>query len=277
MPMPENFPEIDGLRLIALDCLMISDPQEKVAATLALQEALEAGDEIPPKSEPLKPKRVEVPGRPDKPALIDGKDVPRRALGSSEGRVALLHALAHIEFNAINLALDAAYRFHHMPKEFVVDWLRIAAEEATHFTLVADRLQALGSFYGAMPAHNGLWDMAVRTDHDVMVRMALVPRVLEARGLDVAPPMIKRLRQVGDNTSAEILAIIYRDEIGHVKIGNRWFITLCQERGLKPQQTFVALLKEYTHGFIRGPFNKEARSLAGFTDPELQALEELDV
>ena len=253
---------------------MNTNVAEKTAETLGLQEIFDTG-ERPQSRGDFAVRRLPVPGRPVKPELIDGKNVPRRALGKTEGRIALLHALAHIEFNAINLALDAVYRFE-MPDAFAGDWLQIAAEEAYHFNLIETRLQSLGSFYGAMPAHNSLWDMAVRTDHDVMVRMALVPRVQEARGLDVAPPMIKRLRQVGDSESADILEIIYRDEIGHVKIGNHWFLKLSEERGLDPSSTFTALLKEYTHGFLRGPFNRDARIQAGFSETELKALEMLD-
>lgn len=272
--MPIVSPESTGVRMRALHCLQIRNPEQKAENTLALRSAFD-GDELHIEKATLQAQSIAVPGRPDRPVLIDGKDVPRRGLGHPSGRVALLHALAHIEFNAINLALDAVYRFN-MPDDFVRDWLKIAAEEAYHFTLIAKRLKILDSFYGAMPAHNGLWDMAVRTDHDVMVRMALVPRVLEARGLDVAPAMIEKLRQVGDKDSAAILDIIYKDEIGHVKIGNYWFTNLCHQRGLNPEETFVDLLGQYTHGFLRGPFNKQARTLAGFSDAELEALEKLD-
>ncbi len=257
------------------DCLMTTDPSEKAQKTFVFEKSLRALD-VWPVDVFAKPAKVKIPGRPEQPELIDAKNVPRRGLGSEQGRVALLHALAHIEFNAINLALDAVYRFRHMPKQYMLDWARIAREEAYHFSLVSDRLNELGSYYGAMPAHNGLWDMAIRTDHDVMVRMALVPRVLEARGLDVAPKMIEKLRHLGDEPSAAILDIIYQDEIDHVRIGNHWFIELCRQRDLHPQQTFISLVEEYTHGFLRGPFNKPGRSLAGFTDEEISALERLD-
>lgn len=258
----------------AFDCLMTTDPRDKANKTQAFEKALLAhsGDFENTMSEPV---RIQVPGRPVKPELINAKDVPQRGLGSVEGRAALMHALAHIEFNAINLALDAIYRFRNMPKQYVLDWARIAREEAYHFTLISDRLTELGSHYGALPAHNGLWDMAVKTDHDVMVRMALVPRVMEARGLDVAPKMIDKLRLLGDEASAAILDIIYHDEIDHVRIGNHWFVTLCGQRGLQPQKTFISLLEEYTRGFLRGPFNRSARTLAGFTDEELSHLERL--
>lgn len=258
----------------AYDCLMTKSPAAKLQKTLAFEADLRASSDgfVDSACEPI---RIEVPGRPENPELINAKDVPQRGLGSVEGRTALLHALAHIEFNAINLALDAVYRFRGMPRQYVLDWARIAREEAYHFSLVADRLTELGSHYGALPAHNGLWDMAVRTDHDVMVRMALVPRVLEARGLDVAPKMIDKLRLLGDESSAAILDIIYHDEIDHVRIGNHWFIELCRQRELQPQKIFVSLLEQYTRGFLRGPFNRSARTLAGFTDEELSHLERL--
>lgn len=259
----------------AFDCLMTTNPQNKAEKTCAFEENLHKRENWF-ESAPRNPIKIEVPGRPLKPELINAKDVPRRGLGSVEGRIALLHALAHIEFNAINLALDAVYRFREMPKQYVLDWARVAREEVYHFGLISDRLNDLGSYYGAMPSHNGLWDMAVRTDHDVMVRMALVPRVMEARGLDVAPKMIEKLRHLGDEPSAAILDIIYRDEIDHVRIGNHWFIELCRQRDVQPQETFVNLVEEYTHGFLRGPFNKSARTLAGFTDKELSELERLD-
>ncbi|MDO6461165.1 ferritin-like domain-containing protein [Granulosicoccaceae sp. 1_MG-2023] len=260
----------------AYACLMCTDPAEKCRLTLALHAHANGGALLSLDKTVQAVETVDVPGRPAAPALIDARQVPRRALGTEEGRVALLHALAHIEFNAINLALDAVYRFRDVPRQFQLDWLRVAKEEAQHFTMVSERLLELNSWYGALPAHNGLWDMARRTAHDVMVRMALVPRVLEARGLDVAPGMMARLRQVGDSASAEVLDVIYREEVGHVKIGNHWFVEFATQRGLDPQETFIALLREYTHGQLRGPFNHQARFRAGFSQAEMAALEALD-
>ena len=260
----------------AYDCLMCCDPAEKCRLTTALNARVVRCGVL--SVDPGLPsiKRVPEPGRPGEPRLIDARQMPRRGLGTTEGRVALLHALAHIEFNAINLALDAVYRFRDMPWQYKLDWLQVAKEEAYHFTLVSNRLLDMGSWYGALPAHNGLWDMALRTDHDIMVRMALVPRVLEARGLDVAPGMMARLREIGDAASAEILEVIYRDEVGHVRIGNHWFVEQAKSRGLNPQETFIGLLREFTQGQLRGPFNHKARFRAGFSQSELAALESLD-
>ena len=184
-----------------------------------------------------------------------------------------MHAVAHIELNAINLSLDAAYRFRNQPLEFYQDWIQIAADEARHFNLIRGYLNKNDCDYADMPAHNGLWDMALSTQHDVVARMALVPRVLEARGLDVTPNMIKRLRGVGDQAAVEILEIIYQDEIGHVKTGSDWFFHHCSLRDLEPRSTFQALVGEHLHGELKGPFNLAARLQAGFDEIELQHLE----
>jgi uncharacterized ferritin-like protein (DUF455 family) len=224
---------------------------------------------------PLYP--VPAPGRPARPPLVAATEVPRRGLGNAEGRAALLHAIAHIEFNAINLALDAAWRFRDMPDAFVEDWLRVAAEEAQHFLLLQQRLAALGYAYGDFPAHNTLWDMAVQTGHDVLTRMALVPRVMEARGLDAVPPIQRRLAIIGDHDSAAVLATILHDEVGHVRIGNYWFTTLCDARGLDPLETFRTLLGQYHVALLRGEMNRPARLAAGFTEFELSMLEDFSV
>lgn len=216
--------------------------------------------------------KAEVPGRPDKPALVPPQSVKMRKLTTPAGRAVLVHAVAHIEFNAINLALDAVYRFRNMPDQYYRDWLLVAAEECKHFKLLQQRLIDMGHQYGDMPAHNGLWEMAVKTDHDVLTRMALVPRVLEARGLDVTPGMIQRLEQVGDAETVAILHIILADEIGHVAIGSHWFKYCCELKGLEPESTFRDLLKEYMGGGLRGPFYTEGRLQAGFTEAELEQL-----
>jgi uncharacterized ferritin-like protein (DUF455 family) len=195
---------------------------------------------------------------------------------SDAGRAVLLHALAHIEFNAINLALDAVWRFPSMPQDFYLDWLKVAAEEAHHFSLLSARLADFGHAYGDFPAHDGLWDMAQRTRGDVLARMALVPRTLEARGLDASPPIRKRLAQAGDHASAAILDVILRDEVGHVLIGNRWFRFLCDARNLDPHTTYERLAAQYHAPKLRGPFNFEARRDAGFDEAELRALAGLD-
>ena len=219
---------------------------------------------------------LDAPGRPDHPELVAAKDLPRRGLGSQAGRVALIHSLAHIEFNAINLALDAVYRFREMPEQYIEDWLRVASDEGEHFLLLHERLGSLGAHYGDLPAHDGLWDMARRTDHDVLVRMALVPRILEARGLDVAPPMIAKLQQLGDEKSAVILQRIYTDEITHVEVGNRWFRYVCESRSLDGTVVFRDLLKGQNSAYLRSPYNIEARLQAGFNEEELALIKEME-
>ncbi|PYG04315.1 uncharacterized ferritin-like protein (DUF455 family) [Thioalkalivibrio sp. ALE21] len=248
------------------------DPETKCERALELMRGWWA-DELEAGSAPA-PERMEVPGRPEHPVLVHPKELPRRGLHTTAGRVALVHAVAHIEFNAINLALDAVYRFRDMPAPFVSDWLQVAAEEARHFRLLRARLHELGADYGDLPAHNGLWEAALATDHDVMVRMALVPRVLEARGLDVTPGMIERLTAAGDHATVALLEIIQREEVAHVAIGTRWFRELAHARGFDPEPLFLALLAEHMPGRVRPPFAHEARLAAGFTESEMGALEE---
>lgn len=210
-----------------------------------------------------------VPGRPPRPQLVHPREVAHRGLGSVAGRIALLHAVAHIEFNAINLALDAGWRFDGLPDDFYADWLSVAVDEARHFQLLLARLHELGSDYGELSAHNGLWEAAEKTAHDPLLRMALVPRVLEARGLDVTPGMIHRLREVGDTQTVAVLEVILREEVRHVAIGSRWFRHLCAQRALAPEATFSRLLAE--HGVrLQPPLNLVARRAAGFAEEELQ-------
>jgi len=222
-------------------------------------------------SSPIFP--IEDPGRPAKPQLVDPRKLSQRSIANERGRIRLLHAFAHIEFTAINIALDAVYRFRDMPRQFVSDWLLVASEEAKHFSLLETCLRQRGSHYGDCEAHSGLWDMVCKTRDDVLHRMALVPRVMEARGLDVTPGMIDRFQQVGDTEVVDILRIIYDDEIGHVRIGNYWYQTLCEQRQLDPVATFQNLIVEYLGGQLRGPFNWPARLEAGFEETELAALE----
>lgn len=251
-------------------CLGISSVEEKCAAVGALWLAVESGDfEFDPHT-PVLP--IGTAGRPDRPELVAPAKLRRRRLGSEQGRAALVHAIAHIEFNAINLALDAAYRFRDMPPQFYLDWISVAADEARHYTMLSTRLRSLGFCYGDFPAHNGLWEMAQRTAHDCLIRMALVPRVLEARGLDVTPGMIERLAAVGDNETIRLLKIILAEEIRHVEIGSHWFHLCCDQRGLEPEATFLSLIAEYFKGALRGPFNIPARMQAGFTQREMDAL-----
>ena len=193
-------------------------------------------------------------------------------MASTEGRAALIHALAHIEFNAINLALDAIWRYPGMPSDFYIDWLKVADEESLHFMLLSSHLQSLGFAYGDFNAHNSLWEMAEKTAGDVLARMALVPRTLEARGLDATPGVRNKLSQVGDLKAAEILDIILRDEIGHVEIGNRWYRWLCERQGVEPLSTYRELALRHKAPSLKGPFNREARRQAGFTEHELAEL-----
>lgn len=259
----------------AYECLMQADVEAKLNAVRQLYTDWQQGllsRQV--ECGPVQP--VPVPGRPEKPELVNPKQVKQRKLTSPVGRMALLHAVAHIEFNAINLALDAAYRFREMPDEYYRDWLKVAAEEAYHFGLMRDRMAQLDGAYGDLPAHNGLWEQACKTDHDVLVRMALVPRVLEARGLDVTPPMIEKLRQVGDEETIAVLEIILRDEIGHVQIGSYWYRYCCELRGLEPEAHFRTLLREVMKAPLRGPFYEKGRLLAGFSAEELEQLRLLE-
>lgn len=215
------------------------------------------------------PLPITVPGRPARPRLVAPRNVARRALGSSEGRAALVHAVAHIEFNAINLAWDAVYRFRGMPHDYYRDWAQVAADEARHFGLLKVRLAELGYGYGDFDAHDGLWEMAVKTADSCLARMALVPRVLEARGLDVTPGMIVRLERAGDRVTAEILEVILAEEVAHVAAGSRWFEWCCANAGLDPEVTFAKLLETNLIRPQKGPFNVDARRRAGFSRAEL--------
>jgi len=251
-------------------CLDISSVAEKCSAVGKLWRAVQNGDfEFDPHT-PVIP--IGTAGRPDRPELVEPSQLRRRRLGSEEGRAVLVHAIAHIEFNAINLALDAAYRFRDMPDQFYLDWISVAADEARHYTMLSTRLKSMGYKYGDFPAHNGLWEMAQRTADDCLKRMALVPRVLEARGLDVTPPMMERLQAVGDHETVRLLKIILEEEVRHVQIGSHWFHLCCDQRGLEPEATFLSLIKEYFRGSLRGPFNIPARMQAGFTQREMDAL-----
>ena len=213
-----------------------------------------------------------IPGVPVKPELVAPRLVKRRSMITPEGRAVLIHALVHIEFNAINLALDAIWRFAGMPRAYYADWLQVANEEALHFSLLAGHLQGMGYMYGDFPAHSSLWEMADKTRHDVLARMALVPRTMEARGLDVVPSLRGKLAQAGDLPAAAIMDIILRDEIGHVAIGNRWYAYLCEQRGLEAVATYAQLATEHAAPVMRGPFNLAARRAAGFSELELAAL-----
>ena len=255
----------------AQDCLSATDPEQKARLTSAAAAAFRAGNLSVPVGD-VQVDAMQAPGRPPRPHLIEPRKLAQRGLGSAEGRAALVHAIAHIEFNAINLAWDAVYRFRGMPADFHSDWVEIADDEARHFQMLSERLNELGYRYGDFDAHNGLWEMAVATADSCLQRMALVPRVLEARGLDVTPGMIRRLRAVGDSATADILEVILREEVAHVAAGSRWFAWCCAQAGVEPESTFAGLLDRHMHGSLRGPFNIEARLSAGFSDAELAHL-----
>ena len=255
-------------------CLDAASPEQKVAETFATAEAHAGGGlSIEPDATPPEP--IRMPGRPARPALVSTRDLPQRGLGSDEGRAAFVHAISHIEFNAIDLAWDAVYRFRGLPLEYYADWVGVANDEARHFGLLRGRLREMGFDYGDFDAHNGLWEMAERTADDGLARMALVPRVLEARGLDVTPGMISKLRALGDGATVAILELILREEVAHVAIGSRWFRWYCGQAGIAPGPRFRELLMQHCGGVLRGPFNVEARTAAGFDDDELAMLQAL--
>lgn len=265
-----------SLRPQALRALCMAEPGAKAVATQALFQAMQKGGTSLAPSERLEAEPgLALPGRPVRPELIAPTAVPHRSPFTADGLAALLHAVTHIEFNAINLALDAVWRFADMPVAYYADWMRVAHEEAIHFGLLRDHLQSLGHDYGDFPAHDGLWEMCVKTQHDVTARMALVPRTLEARGLDATPPMQARLRKVGTPAAlraVEILDVILRDEIGHVAVGNRWYGWLCAQQGLQPLAHYRLLARRHSAPRLRPPFNHAARQAAGFSQQDLDDL-----
>ena len=260
-------PPSNDLRAECLRLLQINAPQDKAAQVRRLDAARCTLDPTDAFTEPDR-----LPGRPERPLLVQPAQLKTRAVGTLEGRAGLIHALTHIEANAINLALDMVWRFAGMPAAFYLDWWRVAQEEALHFDLLNSHLNEMGFAYGDFPAHDGLWDMAERTKNDVLARLALVPRTLEARGLDATPAVRKRLVSVGDVAAAKIMDIILRDEIGHVAIGNRWYRYLCDARQLDPVSSYAALAQRYQAPRLKGPFNLAARRAAGFTEAELSTL-----
>ena len=258
-----------SLRQGAVAVLETPVPADKIALTHALASAWREGA-LPLGPAVTPPPR---PARPPRPELRLPRDMPkRRAGGASASRIALLHALAHIELNAIDLAWDLIARFPPPGPGFSADWLGVAADEARHYTLLAGRLAELGAEYGDLPAHDGLWRAAEGTAHDLLARLAVVPMVLEARGLDVTPPMIANLTQAGDHDSAAILRVIYADEIGHVAIGRRWFDAVCATRGLAPEPTWQDLVRHHYRGVLKRPFNHQAREAAGLRSASYELL-----
>ena len=265
--------EAPELRKLALKALLEPDSDKKVALAQYIR-AQSATILIA--SDTLLHEPIGVPGCPPQPELRSHLNVPKRSPFTTEGLAALLHAVTHIEFNAINLALDAIWRFDGMPRSYYLDWLTVAAEEAHHFGLLRTHLQSMGYDYGDFPAHTGLWEMTEKTKSDVLARMALVPRTLEARGLDATPPMQAKLRKVATPhalKAVEILDVILQDEIGHVAIGNHWYRYLCTQRGLDPVAHYAVLAQQYGAPRIKGPLNLEARRQAGFEEVELALLE----
>ncbi len=255
-------------------CIEASVPDDKLAATFVSARAFADEHERRDVAQGMPaPGPITVPGRPERPRLVHPRQVAHRGLGSEEGRAAFVHAIAHIEFNAINLAWDAVYRFRDMPRAYYADWVGVAADEARHFTMLRARLRELGHDYGDFDAHDGLWEMAVKTADCCRARMALVPRVLEARGLDVTPGMIVRLREVGDTATAAILEVILREEVAHVAAGSRWFHWCCRRDGVEPEAEFARLLTLHARGAVRGPLNLDARAAAGFSAAELAAMQ----
>lgn len=241
--------------------LLSAEPREKVKAARRAAREWRAGRLEHRFDQPM-PDR---PMRPVRPELLSPSQMPKRGRGGSErGRIAMLHALAHIEYGAIDLAFDMAGRFGPLfPPDFIDDWFFVGADEAIHFALLDRRLKALGSSYGALPAHDGLWEAAESTAHDVLARLAVVPMVLEARGLDVTPATVTRFEASGDVRSANILMRIYRDEIRHVSVGTRWFKSAVESKGMDPVSTWRRLIGTYFRGSLKPPFNDSARDEAG--------------
>ena len=258
---------MQSLRSAVLGPLLEPDAVPKARATLALDACL------PVDADAVIAEPTGIPGRPAKPGLVPHCEIVQRSVATPEGRAALVHSIAHIELNAIDLALDIVWRFPGMPEAFYRDWVAIAKEEAKHFLLLRNHLVTLGHDYGDFPAHNALWDMAEKTRGDLLARIALVPRTLEARGLDASPMVKKKLVSVGDHAAGRILDVILAEEIGHVAVGNRWYRILCAQRGLDPVATYAQLADKYKAPLLRGPFNLEARRAAGFDEDELAALQ----
>ncbi len=264
--MPE-----DDIFSAARQCIAATDIERKLELTRRTAQAWrESGLK---RGTDGKVEAILQPGLPPALQLVPPRQLVQRSLNTATGHAALIHAICHIEFNAINLAWDAVYRFRDLPDEFYNDWVRIAEEEACHFQLLNRHLQSLGYCYGDFPAHNGLWEMACETAHDPLVRMALVPRVLEARGLDVTPGIMQRLNGKGDHEAVKILEIIQRDEIGHVERGSYWFRFFCQERNEDPEAMFQKLFTKYMRSNIKKPLQHDARRRAGFSAAELEYLE----
>ncbi|WP_240538477.1 ferritin-like domain-containing protein [Rhodoferax sp. PAMC 29310] len=262
-----NTTPLPSMRMLARQLIRIESPDQKADEVRGIESkdlSIDASEKIDCVQG--------IPGRPNRPALVHPGQLKPRAVGTIEGRATLIHALAHIEANAVNLALDVIWRFEGMPERFYLDWLQVAREEALHFQLLRDHLRTLGYSYGDFPAHDGLWEMAEKTKGSLIARLALVPRTLEARGLDVTPTIRTKLISVSDRAGAAILDIILRDEIGHVAIGNHWYRHLCAQNQLDHVSTYATLARTYGAKPLKGPFNLDARRAAGFDETELSVL-----
>jgi uncharacterized ferritin-like protein (DUF455 family) len=253
-------------------CLYSANIDEKLALTHQARHTLANGDLSLNSNRPVLP--IAQVSFPEKPILLAPRNMPKRKLGTPEGVSAFFHAIAHVEFVAIYLAWDLLYRFRGMPGQFYQDWLRIADEEAQHFELISIHLQTMRVNYGDLPAHSGLWDHAKDTADDLLARLAMVPRCMEARGLDVTPAIIARFKQLGDDASVALLTRILTDEVGHVERGSYWFKFVCEQQGFEAEAKYRQLIKQYYQGGKpKGPFNREMRITAGFSNPELDWLE----
>lgn len=256
---------MDNIFLLAYECLS----EEKLEKKLALSK--ESSSKILYDNVRIDKFNVDriIPGRPKKPVLVNPANLPRRNIKTIEGKAAMLHSFAHIEFNAINLAWDLICRFQNMPQAFYSDWARVAAEETRHFILLQGRLQEMGYTYGDFPAHDGLWQIAEDTKHDILLRLGIVPRILEARGLDVTPDLINRFHEIKDKQTISILEIILKEEICHVQIGSKWFKYVCKKNNYDSEIMFKKIYDEFMPANKTKKINRQARLLAGFSQSEL--------
>jgi uncharacterized ferritin-like protein (DUF455 family) len=261
---------IDNLFYLAHQCLVESNLDKKLLLSINVAKRISnvhvSFDSYAIAHDLLKP------GLPKKPTLITPKDVPKRNILTREGRAAMIHSFAHIEFNAINLVWDLICRFQNMPNEFYIDWVQVAAEETKHFELLRDNLNDIGYDYGDFPAHDGLWTIANRTEHDILLRLAVVPRIMEARGLDVTPNLIERFRQVKDSNTVSILELILEEEIGHVNLGTKWYRYMCEQQNQNPEEMFKKIVDEFIPSNKIKNINNEARLMAGFSQSEIDYL-----
>ena len=262
---------MENIFSIAEYCLHHVDIEKKIDSTHHAWELLKSDQLSFESLDSVSP--ISIVKFPDKPKLLKPRDMPRRRINSLAGKTAFFHALAHIEFVAIYLAWDIIYRFRGLPNKFYHDWLRVADEEAQHFTLINHHLLEMGMVYGDLPAHSGLWEHAEDTQMDILARLAIVPRCMEARGLDITPQMIEKFKIKGDNESVILLSRILKDEVGHVKIGSHWFKIFCQQRELNHEDKYKELIAKFYIGNPKGPFNRELRIIAGFSDSEIDWLE----